>query len=297
VPGQSQREARNLCYHARFFGIAHTPMVPKIDSSLAAHRRRRALAGLLPIVVSLLATACATGPTYNPTVFPFEIETERLAATPVKTVVIPHVNLGTPSRNYLAEAEPRLDARMAAYLEGSGFEVLPQRLFQQHWNTAVRAFGDPVDPTTGRVNMKTFSEIMQSVRDRFAEDTNLDAFVFTDIVEREVPFNGGMKHVARWDGVTRRPALQGAGSGVSTAFDWNAPAAVASLQVTIFDMELQRVFVSRGGLDSTDAIDTRSSAGRWVRRRQILENTVHVDEGIALGLHPFVTMPLYPGTP
>jgi hypothetical protein len=246
-------------------------------------------------IACLALAACATGPEYNPTVFPFEIERDRIAEDPVRTVVIPHVNLGNPSRNFFDEAAPRVDARLAAYLEDNGFEVLPQRLFRQHWNTAVRAFGDPVDPTTGRVNMKTFSEIMISVRDRFREDTDLDAFVFTDLVELEVPFNGGLKHIARWDGVARRPTLQGPGSGVSTDFDWNTPAGVASMQVTIFDMELQRIFVSRGGLDSTDAIDSRSASGRYVRRRQILENDMHVDEGIALALHPFVEMERYPG--
>jgi hypothetical protein len=34
-----------------------------------------------------------------------------------------------------------------------------------------------------------------------------------------------------------------------------------------------------------------------VRRRQILENTANVDEGIALALHPFIEMAKYPGDP
>lgn len=250
------------------------------------------------LCLAIFLQACASGPTYNPTVFPFEIESERLAENPVTTVVIAHVNLlAPPTRNYLAEADPRVDARLASYLEANGIEVLPQRQFQQHWNTAERAYGNPVDPTTGKVNSRTFSLIMESVRERFAEDTDLDAFVFTNLLELEVAFNGGLKHLGRWDGVSRRPALQGAGSGVSTAFDWNAPATVASLQVLVFDMELKRVFFSRGGLDSTDAIDTRSTNGRWIRRRQILENNLHIDEGIALALHPFVEMDKYPGNP
>jgi hypothetical protein len=252
--------------------------------------RRTASAALV-----LLVVACASGPTYNPTAFPYEIEQERLATDPIRTVVIPHVNLGLPSRSYLEDTQPRIDARLTAYLKENGFEVLPQRVFRQHWNVAVRAYGDPVDPTTGRVNMKTFSQIMQSVRDRFEEDTDLDGFLFTDLVEMETAFNGGLKHLARWDGVTRRPSLQGPGTGVSMDFDWNAPASVASLQVTLFDMKLERVFVSRGGLDATDAIDARSSGGSWVRRRQILENDAHVDEGIALALHPLVRMKNYPG--
>jgi hypothetical protein len=218
-------------------------------------------------------------------------------AAAVRTVVIPHVNLGSPSRNYLEEAAPRIDAQLTAYLKKNGFKVLPQREFRQHWNAAVRAFGDPVDPTTSRVNMKTFSQIMTSVRDRYAEDGELDAFMFTDLVELDVPFNNGLKHIGRWDGVSRRPALQGPGTGVSADFDWSMTAAVASLQVTVFDTELKRLFVSRGGLDATEAIDARSSSGRYIRRRNILENETNTAEGVALALHPLVEMKNYPGNP
>jgi hypothetical protein len=244
-----------------------------------------------------LLASCAMGPTYNPTVFPFELEEERVAEMSIKRVVIPHVNLGPPSRNYLEAVEPRIDARLAQYLKANGYRVIPQKDFREHWSTAVRAFGDPVDPTTGKVNMSSFSQIMMSVRDRLVEEHDLDAFVFTDLVELEVPFAGGLNHLARWDGVSRKPTLQGGGQGVSTAFDWNKPASVASLQVAIFDRELQRVFFSRGGLDATDAIDTRSSDGNYVRRRAILENNTHIDEGIALALHPLIVMEDWPGNP
>jgi len=252
---------------------------------------------LLCMTAVCVLAACASGPTHNPTVFPFQIEREALATKPIKTVVIAHVNLGVPSRNYLDEVTPVIDGRVASYMEKNGYSVLPQRTFRQHWNTAVRAFGDPVDPTTGRVNMKTFSQLMQSVRDRMQEETDLDAFVFTDLVEMETPFNGGLKHLARWDGVSRRPSLQGPGSGVSSDFDWNLPASVVSLQVTMFDMDLQRLFVSRGGIDATDSIDTRSSSGRYVRRRNILENSGHVREGIRLAFHPLIEMEDWPGNP
>jgi hypothetical protein len=103
--------------------------------------------------------------------------------------------------------------------------------------------------------------------------------------------------VARWHGVTRKPTLQGPGSGVSTEFDWNQGAAVASLQISISDMELKRIFASVGGLDGTDAIDSRSSGGRFVRRRNILESDAFVNEGIALALHPVVEMDDWPGNP
>lgn len=246
-------------------------------------------------VLSTLLLACSSTPTYNPTTFPFTINQARLDAHPIKTVVIAHVNLGVQSRKYLDKEAPRIDAQVASYLKENGFKVLPQRDFEQHWNAAVRAYGNPVDPTSGKLNRKTFALIMTQVRDEMAKSTKLDAFIFTDLVELEVAFSEGLKHVARWDGVTRTPTLQGPGDGVSTEFDWNALAAVVSLQVSIYDMELEPVFSSRGGIEATDAIDSRSSAGRYVRRHNILENETNVLEGIRLAFYPFIKMEDWPG--
>ena len=66
---------------------------------------------------------------------------------------------------------------------------------------------------------------------------------------------------------------------------------------TVFDMELKRLFISRGGLDATDAIDTRSSGGRYTRRRSMLENEDHLLEGIQLAFHPMIVMEDWPGNP
>jgi hypothetical protein len=253
------------------------------------------LAALAIFCTTLLA--CSTGPSYNPTVFPFELNQELLDAKKVQTVVIPHINLGAPSRKYLEKEAPRIDGYLTKYLKENGFKVLPQREFTQHWNTAVRAFGDPVDPTTGKINMKTFSQIMTSVRDQMQEDNDLDAFVFTDLIEVQIAFSGGLKHVARWDGVSRKPSLQGPGSGVASDFDWNKQASGASLQISIYNMELQRLFFSRGGIDATEAIDTRSSSGRYVRRRNMLENENHIREGIAISMHPLIESKEWPGNP
>ncbi|HAN26905.1 MAG TPA: hypothetical protein DCP75_04145 [Haliea salexigens] len=257
----------------------------------------RSVSRVSTLLLLVLGVAACSGTTYNPTVFPYEVDQERLDQSTVKTVVIAHVNLGPPSRSYLEKEAPRIDGMVATYLKKNGYKVLPQRDFTQHWNTAVRAFGDPVDPTTGRMNMNTFVQIMQSVRDQLRENTDVDAVIFTDLLESEVPFSSGLNRVARWHGVTRKPSLQGPGSGVSTDFDWNQGAAVASLQISIYDMELKRLFASVGGLDVTDAIDARSSGGRFVRRRNILESDAFVNEGIALALHPFVEMEDWPGNP
>jgi len=277
----------SFCYHAHHYNGSEFGM-----------RQFTKLSRLATFtVLSLLLFACSGTPTYNPTTFPFEIDREKLTARKVDTVVIAHVNLGGFSRNYLEKEAPRIDGYVSTYLKENGFKVLPQREFTQHWNTAVRAFGDPVDPTTGKVNMKTFAQIMQSVRDQMAKTSDLDAFIFTDLVELEVSFSGGLKHLARWDGVSRKPSLQGPGTGVSADFDWNMLAAVASIQISIYDIELQRLFASRGGMDATEAIDSRSSTGRFIRRRNILENKENVMEGIQLAFHPFIEMKDWPGNP
>jgi hypothetical protein len=248
------------------------------------------------IAISLIVvSACSSTPTYNATVFPFEINTELVEKDQIKRVIIAHVNLGGPSRNYLQELEPQIDKKIELYLEENGYVVLAQRLFEQHWKTAVRIYGNPVDPTTGKVNQKTFALTLINVRDQLRKSDNIDAIIFTDLIEQEVSFSGGLKHLARWHGVSRKPTLQGPGDGVSADFNWNKPAKAASLWVSIYDMGLQRVFASIGGLDTTEAIDSRSSSGRFVRRRSLLENESHVLEGIELAFHPFIPMKDYPG--
>ncbi|GAB5450287.1 MAG: hypothetical protein Hals2KO_06150 [Halioglobus sp.] len=255
-----------------------------------------AVALLATLLTSLLA-ACAGAPTYNPTTFPYQVDEEKLTAAKIKKVVIPHVNLGGASRNYLEKEAPRIDAKVATYLKDNGYKVLPQRKFEQHWNTAVRVFGNPVDPTSGKVNRKTFAQIMHSVRDEMSKGEAPDAFIFTDLVEIQTSFSGGLKHLARWDGVTRKPSLQGPGNAVSADFDWNKQAAVASMQITVYNSDLEPLFSSRGGMDATEAIDTRSSSGRYVRRRNILENDKNVMEGIMLAFHPFIPYEDWPGNP
>ena len=251
---------------------------------------------LLIAGLGCLLLACSSSPTYNATVFPYEIDQARLDKADIKTVVLAHVNLGVPSRNYLEKEAPRIDAFVTAYLKENGFKVLPQRDFEQRWNTAVRSYGNPVDPTTGKVNMKTFALIMNTVRDEM-RDTGLDAFIFTDLVELQTSFSGGLQHVARWDGVSRKPSMQGPGDGVSADFDWSMLLDVASLQVSVYDIELKRVFASRGGLDATQAIDSRSSKGRYIRRREILENETNIQEGIELAFYPFINTENWPGKP
>ena len=185
---------------------------------------------------------------------------------------------------------------MAEYLESAGYEVRPQREFSQRWNNAVLIYGDPVDPTTGRVNQKSFIQIVQAVRDQLRQQTDIGSIVFTDIIEKDVYYEQGLNRVTRFDGVTRKPAIQGAGSGVTSEFDWSRAVSAATLRIAWFNMDLERLFSGEGGMEVTDAVDTRSGTA-FVRRRDVLENENQIDEGIAIAFHPVIPMKNWPGNP
>lgn len=249
------------------------------------------------VLTGLIACGSATvGGGYNATTPTNVFEESLFDQLDSNVVVIASVNLGGPSRNYLKKRESFVDSRVQEYLEDAGFEVRPQREFSQRWNNAVLIYGDPIDPTTGRVNQKSFIQIVQAVRDQLRDQTDIGSIVFTDIIEKDVYYEQGLNRVTRFDGVTRKPAVQGAGSGVTAEFDWSRPVAAATMRIAWFNMDLGRIFSGEGGMDVTDAVDTRSGTA-FVRRRDVLENENHIDEGIAIALHPVIAMKKWPGTP
>ena len=269
----------------------------KANTSGPASQLWQRIALLIGFIIGLTACGSATvGGGYNATTPTNVYETALFEQLDNKKVVIASVNLGGPSRNYLKKREAFVDTRVQEYLEDAGYEVRPQREFAQRWNNAILIYGDPIDPTTGRVNQKSFIQIVQAVRDQLREQTDIGSILFTDIIEKDVYYEQGLNRVTRFDGVTRKPAVQGAGSGVTAEFDWSRPVAAATLRVAWFNMNLERLFSGEGGMDVTDAVDTRSGTA-FVRRRDVLENENHIDEGIAIALHPVIPMRNWPGNP
>ena len=89
--------------------------------------------------------------------------------------------------------------------------------------------------------------------------------------------------------------MQGPGQGITGDFSWIQDVDAVSLFVFIFNMDLQRVFISAGGIEVTEAIDTKGSTGRFKRRRKVLGNKKHIKEGVMLAFHPLITMKKWPG--
>ena len=271
------------------------PTRQPLHAILGLPLRRLAIATtLIPLLVACGSATVGGG--YNVTT-PTNIFDEALfSQLESNVVVIANVNLGGPSRNYLKKRELFVDQRVEEYLENAGYTVRPQREFAQRWSNAILIYGDPIDPTTGRVNQKSFIQIVQAVRDQLREQTDITSIVFTDIIEKDIYYEQGLNRITRFDGVTRKPAIQGAGSGVTSEFDWSRAVAAASMRIAWFNMDLGRVFSGEGGMEVTDAVDTRSGTA-FVRRRDVLENENHIDEGLAIALHPAIPMKNWPGNP
>ena len=70
------------------------------------------------LFTSLLVLGCSTAPSYNPTVYPFELDQELMDSSNIKRVVIAPMNLGGPTRavsEFLAFKQ---------CMEGRGYELV-----------------------------------------------------------------------------------------------------------------------------------------------------------------------------
>jgi hypothetical protein len=257
---------------------------------------KRSLAGRIRIgITTLLATvllACSSME-YNPTVIEYHINEAVVRDKGFRQVMIAPINVGKPSRIYLDKGEKRVDRDVEAYLKQNGFEVVSNRPFESRWQQAQRKYGQVYDPSTGKFSRYYQSALAETLTQVFEGLPNLDAVVFTDLVEREIMFTDGLQHLARWDGVNRKLKLEGTGEGVPNDFNWQQNVDAVSLAINVYDRKLVNVFQSAGGLEVTDALNLRAS--KFVRRSDVLENETNIEEGIRLAFHPFIVMDDYPG--
>jgi hypothetical protein len=249
----------------------------------------------IPVLLSLTLLACAGGSRYNPTTVEAQYDERVLDQGAYSTLVIASINLGTPSRNYLEEHEARIDERVRAYLEQHGYRFVDSRLFAEAFAEGVRKYGEPYDRDTGRVNERSLAAALKETADSLRASGEVDAILFTDLVETQQFFSAGITRLARFHGVVRKPSSQGNTQGVPVDFNWAQPVDAVSLVVNLYDLDLQRLFYGVGGLELTEALDSRGGAVRFARRRNVLDNEREIDEGIELAFHPLVRMADWPG--
>ncbi len=247
------------------------------------------------LALCALLAACSTV-SYNPTVYPYHIDEAALKETSPKTLLLASVNVsGEPTLSMLRKAVPKIDEEVLKQLKSEGYKIAPTHLFDNAWNQALYTYGDFYDPTSGKVDRRNWQAVMANTLSTLKVVGGVDAVVFTDLIAHEVQHSSGMNHYARWYGVTRKPATQGAGSGVPVDFNWSQPVKAASLIVTIYDLNGRPLFASRGGIDTLSAIDMRKPHLGFVRRDKVLKNNSFIEEGVALALHPLIEMSRYPG--
>tara|TARA_B100000767_G_scaffold186848_1_gene174281 strand:- start:4308 stop:5117 length:810 start_codon:yes stop_codon:yes gene_type:complete len=233
----------------------------------------------------------------NSTLYPFSYDDETLNSTPVKKIVMAHINFGTPSKQYLRDEENKVDNYVKKQLKESGYDMTSNLLFQQAWRKAVRQYGQPYDSYTSQINQRAFMRVMVTVLQDMKKNSNIDAVVFTDLIERQVNFSSSHNRIAKWDGVSRKPKIKGSGNGVSQGFDWMQTIPAVSIFITIYHVNGNRLFQSAGGIELTRMIDPNRGNGRFIRRENIFSSPSHIRKGVALALHPFVFMDDYPTSP
>lgn len=251
---------------------------------------------ILLFILTLIIAACSSSTGYNPTVFDYHYDQQRIAAQPIKKVILAPISMGVPVPSYLQKRERKVKRMVKSYLENHGYQVLPNYHFENAWKQTIRSYGNVYDPSTGKIDIKTWQRAMSATGKILRQKTDADAVIFADLFVHKIQHSNSMRHYARWWGVTRKPALKGTG-GVPIGFDWTQSINAASLRVSIYDMSLTRVFNSRGGIDTLSAIDLKRSNPAFVRRKTPLKNEDNIEEGIELAFHPFIPMKTYPGNP
>ena len=202
-------------------------------------------------------------------------------------LLIAHVNLGKPSRTYLAEHEEKLDALVVERLRQAGYEIEPTSEFEQAWREGVRKWGEPYNPTTGKLNVQALQYVLAEAVTWLAANTQAKAVVFTNLEEQQVYFNPSGNHMAYFMGVGRKPATRG-GEGISGDFNWVQGVDAVSINIKVLDLKLQQLFSGAGGIEVTETLDLKGSTPRWMRSKKILDSDSFIEEGINLALDPWI---------
>ncbi len=251
---------------------------------------------ILLIVAAVILTACASRGGLNPVMPAYQYKAEAIQQHPIKKVVIASANVsGEPTRYYLQNAAGRVDEMVKNYLQKHGYTVAPNYVFENAWAQAVRTYGDMYDPTTGKVDPATYRAVMLTAFKTIQESSDIDAVIFTDVVEVSTAHNVGLDHLAQWDGISRKPKTISAGTtAITEGFNWNQTIRGATLVITVYTSALEGVFSSRGGLDVLEGIDTKGGDTSFSRRKRPLDTDDNVQEGIEIAFHPFIKMKGYP---
>lgn len=245
---------------------------------------------IILLQILLLVSACSLR-TNKDTLYPYQFNDN---SKPIKTVLIADINAGVPSRHYLSRYEAGLDDETSQFLSKRGYNLLSSRLFSSIWHKTKQNYGSIFNPNTGKMTVGFEKALASTLNKLFTQQPQLDAVIFTDLIESRIQFGSGGKKTAMWDGVQRKIKVQGVGEAFKTDYNWLKNISGLSIAITVIDRDLNIVQHSVGGIQIAHAIEVRNKTGEFVRRKNLLRNKKEIKQGLELAFHPWINMKSYP---
>ncbi|MBP8925958.1 MAG: hypothetical protein KBG75_08885 [Pseudomonadales bacterium] len=242
------------------------------------------------LMLTLLLGACAGGSSSGDaggTAYQATYDAQLADKTRFGRIVIAPMNFGKPSRGYLSEHDARIDAMIEKRLHKAGYEILPGTLFDEAWREGVRKWGEPYNPTTGKLNDTSYQYVLSEAVRWLEANSQVQAVMFTNLEEQQIYFSPSGSHATHFLGVTRKPSSRG-GEGVPADFDWIQAVDAVGIYVNVFDLKLQRLFNGAGGIEVTEVLDLKGSKPVWKRQKKVLDNDSFIEEGLNLALQPWL---------
>lgn len=231
---------------------------------------------------------------YNTTTYAYQFN-PALASKPIKQIMILPINFDRPSRHYLQRYESAIDESVKAYLIKAGYKILPDKSFESLWKKAQLEFGSIYNPTTGEMTAGFKPALENTLAMLFRQNPNLDAVLFTDLLETSVQYKNGSKRIAEWHGARRKIKVEGIDDSLTDEFNWSQSVDAISIGIHVFNRDQQLLQHSIGGIQIAQALVMNNKTGRFSRRNDLLVNEDEINEGVALALHPLISMKHYPG--
>lgn len=232
------------------------------------------------------------------TLYPFVDHRAKYDSNDIKRVMIAPMNYGTPSRQYLQNHQQAINEYVTDYLKKHQLSSASNKPFEQLWRNAESELGALYNRVTGQKTFAYQQAFEQTLQTLFANNPQLDAVVFTDLIETPLSYQKTLQRKAEWHGVERRIKVEGIAEG--TGMSWTLEQGTAqeidaiSLQITIINRQQRLVFQSIGGIQIAQALAAGTKSSNLQRRRDLLKSDKEIHHAIQIAFHPFIEMKGYP---
>lgn len=245
------------------------------------------------MLCSLTIAACSSIKSPD-TLYPFVDHRAKLNSPDIKRVMLATVNYGLPSRQYLQSHEQNIDEYIAQYLKKQQLHVYSSKPFEQLWRQAENEHGTLYNRTTGQNTQAHQLAYQQTLTTLFANNPNIDAIIFTDLIEIPIRYQYATQRNAEWHGVQRRIKVEGLGEGAPIDFNLAQEIDAISLAITVVDRQQRIIFKSIGGIQVAQALVLGNKTTSFQKRRDLLSSKKDIQQAIEIAFHPLIKMKGYP---